>query len=91
MPKRKYPKLNKEDYNTMYMSVYYYLNRDRLLKKAKRPVICPICGKTMPYSSKSYHVRKFHGKQNNTYVQPKKKTIRYELQKECGSFKINFD
>ena len=86
MPKKKYPKFNKDDYNTMYMSVYYYLNRERLLAHAKRPVVCEHCGKTMPYSSKSYHIRKCHGKSNS---RPKK--IKYELTKENGNFKINFD
>ncbi len=84
MPKKKYPQLTAEEYNTAYMKVYYFLNRDRLLEKAKRPVNCPSCNKKMPYSSLSYHLRKCH----NHVKQPK---IKNNLVKEDGTFKLTFD
>jgi ribosomal protein S27E len=87
MPKKKYPKFTKDDYNAMYMKVYYWINRERLLAHAKRPVECDICGKTMPYSSRSYHRKKCH----MANPQPKPKPLKYELTKQVGNFKINFD
>lgn len=83
MPKTKYPKLSKEEYDQVYMKVYYYINRERLLKRAKRPVTCEKCNKQMPYSSLSYHIKKCHSKE--------KPLIRNDLKREDGKFVLNFD
>lgn len=57
MLKKKYPILNYRDkeYQKIYMNVYYFLNRDKLLARAARRVNCPECNKEMPYSSLTYH------------------------------------
>ena len=79
----KYPKLTRAEYDEVYMKVYYYINRDRLLKRAKRPVKCEKCGKQMPYSSLSYHIKKCHSK--------KPVEIRNNLKREDGKFVLTFD
>jgi len=84
MPKKKYPKLSPAEYNEAYMKVYYYLNRERLLERAKRPINCPKCKKTMPRSSLSYHLRHCH-----STIKPRK--IRNNLTRENGKFTLNFD
>ncbi len=84
MPKKKYPKLSPAEYNEAYMKIYYYLNRDRLLERAKRPTECPNCNKKMPYSSLSYHIKKCH-----SINKPVK--VKNELVKETGKFTLNFD
>ncbi len=84
MPAKKYPKFTTAEYNEAYMKVYYYLNRERLLERAKKPVECPTCKKIMPRSSLSYHQRHCH----NT-TRPHK--IRNKLTLEKGKFLLNFD
>jgi len=79
----KYPKLTKEEYDHVYMKIYYYMNRDRLLARAKRPVKCEKCNKIMPYSSLCYHIKKCHTKEE--------KPMRNDLKKEDGKFVLTFD
>ena len=86
MTSQKYPDLTKKDYNNIYMSIYYYLNRDKLLAKAARKVSCKYCSKIMPYSSMSYHLKKFHSSDN-----PNIPKLKNEIKREDGTFVLTFD
>ena len=79
---KKYPKgLSHEEYQKLYMSVYYFTNREKLLAHARRIVTCEICSKDMPYSSYSYHLK--HHREKETRL----KTMRIDH----GKFILNFD
>ncbi len=85
MLKKKYPILNYRDkeYQKLYMNVYYFLNRDKLLARAARRVNCPECHKEMPYSSLTYHRNHKHGCSSK----PSKKFFTVTK----GNYRLTFD